>query len=240
MTKKTTTTTKQFSGDELDAILGHSTTAQDTDETETETDVDSEEEETEETTEENEDTQAESEDKKGEEDGKTSDQEETKSDDKEEDKEKDEDKKDPDVVPDDEEIKNFGQLRSVRKRNQSLTRRLKAAEKELEDLKKSPTTSSAEDQKTIKELKDELQTFKDQAVVTDKKNALKEKGLPESYLSILKGTDEEWKATLKVLSENNKKPTPGAGGKALSNGRTPNGNGKANGAELDKMLASLH
>jgi hypothetical protein len=111
--------------------------------------------------------------------------------------------KDPDVISDDEEIKNMGELRNVRKRNASLNARLKAKEAEFEEYKK--TNSGSDSASTIQKIADleaALKIFTDKEEEAGKKEALQAAGLPEGLLAALKGSEEEWKETLEILKSN--------------------------------------
>jgi len=106
---------------------------------------------------------------------------------------------DPDVLPDSEKVTNLGELRKVRTRNKNLKARLDAAIKERDEIKASG--SSEDDKKLISELQTKLAEYETKESEVSKKQALTEAGFPESYVAILKGSEEEWKETLRIMSE---------------------------------------
>lgn len=133
----------------------------------------------------------------------------------------DTDKKDDDEEP----ITNMGHLRKVQKESIRVKAENKTLKAENEELKKSleeNPNSEALTQK-IAELEAKIQEYTDKENESSKKEALQEAGLSEDYLTLLKGTDEEWRATLEILAKNNpKNPTT-----RLKDDRTTNGlNGK--------------
>jgi hypothetical protein len=125
------------------------------------------------------------------------------------DADKEDEKIDPDLIPDDEPIRNMGELRAVRKRNASLSRRLKEAEeakstlaKEFEEFKSSNTGGSSEaDTQKIADLEARLKEFTDKEEETAKVAALKEAGLSEELLEVLDGDEAKWKKTIEILAK---------------------------------------
>jgi hypothetical protein len=132
---------------------------------------------------------------------------------------------DPDIAKDDEEFRNVGEVKKLRKRNQSLGNRLKEAVREkeeavkaLEEYKANPGKSSEANLEELTTLRAELAKYTDKEKEESKKAALLEKGLPVELMAALKGEEEEWRATLELISKN--LPT---GGKRLDNDTVTNG-----------------
>lgn len=118
--------------------------------------------------------------------------------------EEDSSNEDADKKEDDEEpITNMGHLRKVQKESIRVKAENKTLKEENEQLKKtledSPIPEAAT--KKIAELEAKIQEYTDKENESSKREALKEAGLPENYLAILKGSEEEWKATLEILKE---------------------------------------
>jgi hypothetical protein len=129
--------------------------------------------------------------------------------------------------PDDNEpVMNMKQLRSTKKENIKVKNENKSLKEENESLKQKLEgykTADGQDFDVILQenatLKEKLQAFEDEKQEAVKKEALKEAGLSEGLLTTLKGSEEEWKETLKTLIENIKK-TPS---KRLTNDSVSNG-----------------
>lgn len=108
---------------------------------------------------------------------------------------------------DEEEVWNMKQLRATKKEIVRVKHENKELKAKLETLENTPPTSSEADTKKIAELEAKIQEYTDKENESSKIEALKEAGLPEKYLTLLKGNDEEWKATLEILKENKPNPT---------------------------------
>lgn len=132
---------------------------------------------------------------------------------------------DPDIAKDEEEFRNVGEVKKLRKRNQSLGNRLKEAVREkeeavkaLEEYKANPGEGSEAESETIKELRAELAKYTDKELEDSKKAALLEEGLSVELVEVLKGEEEEWRKTLELLSKNS-----AITGKRLDNDTVSNG-----------------
>jgi hypothetical protein len=131
----------------------------------------------------------------------------------------DDSQNDDDPKPDDDEpVWNMKQLRSTKRE----IIKVKAENKELkEKLEKAESNSPSSEADTLKiaELQTLVKQYEDEKAEIAKTSALREAGLPESYLALLEGEEENWRKKLDILaSENKSTPSSRLKDDQISNG----------------------